>query len=166
MINSINKTKFVPFPYHTKSKPIGISKNSVAFNGNHNGHKHIEKSEQADLKRHYKEAVEVSLVSTLILIIAIFQIGRSFEMKTQSMDRVDVKIEVADIPPTEQFHRPPPPPRPSLPVPTDEESVPEDMTISSTEIDLTEIPRPLRRSMMMSRARLCRTVSLPPFAVA
>lgn len=142
MINFINKTKFDPFTHQAKSKLAGTPKNLAAFNSNHNGHIYKEKLGQADLKRHYKRAVEISLLSTLVLMIAVFQIGRSFELKTRNVDRIDVKIEVADIPPTEQFRRPPPPPRPSLPVPTDEDSVPEDLTISSTEVDLTEIPPP------------------------
>jgi protein TonB len=71
-----------------------------------------------------------------------FQLARQFSLAPASVSQVDIKIEVADIPPTEQFRRPPPPPKPSIPIPTEDESIPEDLTIASTEIDLTDIPPP------------------------
>ncbi|NIR47381.1 energy transducer TonB, partial [candidate division KSB1 bacterium] len=78
----------------------------------------------------------------LAFLILGFQLARTFDLKAKSVEQVDVTIEVQDIPVTQQFRRPPPPPRPSIPIPTDEEAVPEDLTISSTNLDLTEIPPP------------------------
>jgi protein TonB len=53
-----------------------------------------------------------------------------------------LKIEVADIPPTEQIKRPPPPPRPSIAIPTESEDIPEDETIPETELNMMELPPP------------------------
>lgn len=100
------------------------------------------KDPKANLKLQYRRVFEISFAVALVLIIGMSHLARQFSLSAATVDKVDVKIEVADIPPTQQFHRPPPPPRPSIPVPTESESVPEDLTIASTEIDLSDIPPP------------------------
>lgn len=79
---------------------------------------------------------------TLTLLIISVQIARMISIAIEHVQTVDVKIEVADIPPTQQFKRPPPPPRPSIPIPSEEELIPEDLTIASTELNLSDIPPP------------------------
>jgi len=100
------------------------------------------KSGDADLKLHSTKVMQISFVSTLLFLILTFQLARTITIDTATTGPVDIKIEVADIPPTEQFRKPPPPPRPSVPIPTEEESVPEDLTIASTDIDMSAIPPP------------------------
>lgn len=100
------------------------------------------KAPQADLKLFRKKTLELSMAATLAVLLISVQVARQFGIAAEPVAKVDVKIEVADIPPTEQIRRPPPPPRPSIPIPTEEESVPEDLTIASTDIDLSEIPPP------------------------
>ncbi len=100
------------------------------------------RSPKANLRLQHKKIYEVALVVTLVLMITTSQLARQFSLAPTSLSKVDVKIEVADIPVTEQFRKPSPPPRPTIPIPTEEESIPEDLTIASTEIDLTNIPPP------------------------
>ncbi|MFQ5707950.1 MAG: TonB family protein [bacterium] len=100
------------------------------------------KQPHANLKLKYARVFEICLASTIALMIVLFQLAREFGIEAAEVGNVDIKIEVADIPPTEQFHRPPPPPRPSVPLPTEDESVPDDLTIASTNIDLSELPPP------------------------
>ncbi len=100
------------------------------------------KAPEFDLKLDYQKVIELSFISTLMFLILTFQVAKQINLQTKAVAKVDVKIEVADIPPTEQFKKPPPPPRPSVPIPTEEESVPEDLTIASTNIDLSDIPPP------------------------
>jgi len=100
------------------------------------------KNPRVDLKHRYKSVLELSLIGTLAFLIILGQLGRLFSLETEQYRTVDVKIEVADIPPTQQFKRPSPPPKPSIPIPTEEESIPEDLTIASTELDLSDIPPP------------------------
>ena len=53
-------------------------------------------------------------------------------MVPSELRNANVTIEVADIPPTEQIRNlPTPPARPAVPVPTESELVPEDITIQS-----------------------------------
>jgi protein TonB len=101
-----------------------------------------QKSPKSNLKLQHKRVYELTLAITFVLLIGTFQLAREFSITSASLKQVDLKIEVTDIPVTEQTHRPPPPATPSVPIPTEEESVPEDITIASTEIDLSNIPPP------------------------
>lgn len=100
------------------------------------------KTPEANLKFSYRKALEVSLAATLVLLLLLSHLARQLTFAAQRTDNVDIQIEVADIPPTEQFHRPPPPPRPSIPLPTESEDVPVDVTIATTELDLSDLPPP------------------------
>lgn len=100
------------------------------------------KNPKANIKFGYQKVLKICMATTVFFLILIFQLARQFSLAPGSVSKVDIKIEVADIPPTEQFRRPPPPPKPSIPIPTEDESVPEDLTIASTEIDLSDIPPP------------------------
>jgi len=100
------------------------------------------KAAKANLHLQYKKSLEWAFVGTLVLLIGLGQVARQIALRTDPAKKLAIQIEVADIPPTQQFHRPPPPPRPTLPVPTESEDIPEDLTIASTDIDLSEIPPP------------------------
>jgi len=101
-----------------------------------------DKAAEADLKYMYKKVVEASFAITLAFTICLFQAARLFSLNVTTLEKVDITIEVADIPVTQQFRKPPPPLRPSIPVPSEDESIPEDLTISLTELDLSDIPPP------------------------
>jgi protein TonB len=101
-----------------------------------------QRNPKADLKSQHKKVFEISLSVTLVFLIGMAQLARQFSLPAEQFSNVAVKIEVADIPQTEQFRRPPAPPKPSVPVPTEEETVPEDLTIDFSELDLSEIPPP------------------------
>lgn len=98
------------------------------------------KNPAADLRFGYKKALEVAILCSLALVLVISQASRAFSIASNPLAHTELVIQVADIPVTEQFFRPPPPPRPSIPVPTESELIPEDVTIASTEIDLSDIP--------------------------
>jgi len=100
------------------------------------------KAAAADLKRTYKKVLEASFAITLAVTICLFQAARLFSLHVATLEKVDISIEVADIPVTQQFRKPPPPLSPSIPVPTEDESIPEDLTISLTDLDLSDIPPP------------------------
>lgn len=102
----------------------------------------MRKNPEANLKIKYLKVFELSMIISLFLMIIVFQAMRTFDLETNTQKNVDIQIEVADIPPTEQFKKPPPPPKPSIPIPTESDDVPEDLTIESTDLDLTDIPEP------------------------
>ncbi len=103
----------------------------------------MKKNPEADLKLRYRKVIELSTVISLAIMIIVFQIMRTIKLEAEEAKNPDIKIEVEDIPQTEQIKLPPPPPKPSIPIPTESEDVPEDLTIETTDfIDLTEIPPP------------------------
>ncbi|MFQ5824131.1 MAG: energy transducer TonB [bacterium] len=139
-----NKLVFKPFINSTMKSESKINRDTREFFKDKVDKNLIVKKKKlkADLKLQHKKIFEISLAVTLVLLIAMAHFARQFSFATESINRVDLKIEIADIPVTEQFRKPPPPPRPSIPIPTEEESIPEDVTIASTEIDLSDIPPP------------------------
>ena len=48
-------------------------------------------------------------------------------------------ISMEDIPETRQIKRPPPPPRPAVPIETESADVPDDVTIETTDLDFDNI---------------------------
>ncbi|MFQ5865204.1 MAG: energy transducer TonB [bacterium] len=102
----------------------------------------MRKNPDVNLKLKYKKVLELSLVIALFFTVALFQVLRAFKLEATETEAPEIKIEVTDIPPTEQIKRPPPPPKPSIPIPTESEDVPEDLTIESTALDLSDIPPP------------------------
>ena len=101
-----------------------------------------EKKPEADLKLKYRKVLEVSLVISLFFLILIFQFFPSFETNQDIAKAADIEIFVQDIPQTEQIKNAPPPSRPSIPIPSESEDIPDDLTIESTELDLSELPPP------------------------
>ncbi|MDQ7051929.1 MAG: energy transducer TonB [candidate division KSB1 bacterium] len=102
----------------------------------------VQKVRHDPLKENYPKARELGLVASLCINILFLQVFRT-ELRTEfSVEPIELQIEVEEIPPTEQVHRPPPPARPAVPIPTESEDVPEDETIEPTEFDLSEIPPP------------------------
>jgi protein TonB len=101
-----------------------------------------QKAERADTRIHYKKNLELSTVATLMVLLLSFQFLRNYDITYKTPDNPELNIEVADIPVTKQQKLPPPPVRPSLPVPSEDEAIPEDLTIASTDLDFSEIPPP------------------------
>ena len=99
-------------------------------------------SERLRLKFDYRKAIELATIITMALLITLFQAFKRFEGVRVAPKGPNVVIKVEEVPLTEQVKRPPPPQRPSVPIPTESEDVPEDLTIESTEIDWKETPPP------------------------
>lgn len=100
------------------------------------------KRPDANLKLKYRKVFEVSMIASLLLMFFFFHGLPDFDLTPKDIKAKDIEILVEDIPPTEQIKRPPPPARPSIPIPTESEDIPEDLTIETTELDLSEIPPP------------------------
>ncbi len=104
------------------------------------------KNPEVDLKRKAQKWFEIALVITLGFVILIFYAFKEFEPKYRLQKKVDVKIQVEEIPQTQQFQKPPPPKRPAIPIESEDEDIPEDLTIEEQNIDFTqpveELPPP------------------------
>lgn len=100
------------------------------------------KNPEADLKLKYKKVLEIGLIVALGVCILLFQGFKKFEQSEMEQKAVDIKIEVEEIPQTEQVKMPPPPARPAVPIESESDDIPEDETIEITDLDLTELPPP------------------------
>ncbi len=101
-------------------------------------HRFIYKNPDVDLKLKYRKFFEASLVVALIIVLVLLYSFKKFEADYKLEKKVDIQIETIDIPQTEQFNRPPPPARPSIPIASEDEDIPDELTIDETEIDFSQ----------------------------
>ena len=95
----------------------------------------VRKDPRVDLHARYELTLKKSLALSLLLITIIFLLFPKFEAaKKQISQQIDVVLDIEDIPVTRQGRRSPPPAEPAVPIPTEEESIPEDLTIEPTQL--------------------------------
>jgi periplasmic protein TonB len=94
------------------------------------------KNPKADLRAKYQRFFEISLVISLALLILAFKFFPHLE-RTKEIAKVTQDLfKVEDIQQTRQENRPPPPPKPAIPIAAPSEDVLQDVSISSTELDV------------------------------
>ena len=87
------------------------------------------------LKKNYPLIIRLTTLVGIILIILNFLIYPRF-INTLSFETVDqLVIENIDSPQTQQIDNTPPPARPSIPVPSDDEDIAEDLTLDELDFD-------------------------------
>ena len=89
-----------------------------------------------------KRALELGFVFSLALLIFVFQAWKRIDHKTRIVERIDFKIKVENVPAIKNEKSIPRPTRPSMPIESEEEEIPIDATIASTDIDLSNLPSP------------------------
>ena len=94
----------------------------------------LKKDPKVDLRLKYRKVMEVSLIFALLITIFTFYAFKKFEVGAKLPESVDIKIEVVEIPPTEQITRPPPPARPMIPIEAEDDELLDDVTIEETEV--------------------------------
>lgn len=87
------------------------------------------------LKKRYEIVVRVTALVGIGLVIANFLIFPRFGNKIEFESVDQVIIENIDIPQTQQIDNTPPPARPSIPVPSDDEDIAEDLTLDELDFD-------------------------------
>lgn len=102
----------------------------------------IKKNPEVDLRLKYKRIIELSLVLALLICILVFQAFKKFEKKKIKKEFEAVKIETLEVPQTQQEQIAPPPARPAIPIESESEDIPDDVTIEDTDINFDEIPPP------------------------
>ena len=85
----------------------------------------------------YAYPVNVRLAGLLgiVLVIIIFIIFPRFLPSVKFEDVDQIIIENIDIPQTQQIENTPPPARPSIPVPSDDEDIADDLTLDELDFD-------------------------------
>lgn len=98
----------------------------------------IYKDPSVDLRLKYQKWFEASVIVALGLTILLFYAFKRFEPAVKLQKTVDTEIQVEQIPPTQQIKRPPPPARPKIPIESEDEDIPEDLTIEEETFDFGE----------------------------
>jgi periplasmic protein TonB len=94
----------------------------------------IKKEPEADLRLKYSKMMELSTIVALSFLIVMFYAFKRFDISIKLPESPDIKIEIVDIPQTQQVQRPPPPSRPAIPVETDDDELLDDVTIDQTDV--------------------------------
>ena len=91
--------------------------------------------QSASLKFLYPIIVRITSFSGIGLLVFFFLIFPRAANTSVLDEEVQIIIEQIDIPQTEQFDRPPPPARPSVPVESEREDVADDVTLDEFNLD-------------------------------
>jgi periplasmic protein TonB len=117
------------------------------YNTIHGGIMALRKTPSADVKRKTRRYFEISLVLSLFLLVAAFKFFPDLEQKIEILKSSEEIIKMDDIANTKQESKPPPPPRPPIPIESvDAESLP-DIEIGEVDLgeDRTPPPPPIKK---------------------
>ena len=87
------------------------------------------------LKKRYEIVVRITALVGIGLVISNFLLFPRFGNDIEFENVEQVIIENIDIPQTQQIDNTPPPARPSIPVPSDDEDIAEDLTLDELDFD-------------------------------
>jgi len=91
--------------------------------------------QSASIKFLYPVVVRITGISGIALLIVTFLLFPRIVSKVELEEEIQIIIEQIDIPQTEQFDRPPPPARPSVPVESESEDIADDVTLEEFTLD-------------------------------
>jgi len=96
------------------------------------------KNPSKDLKLQYNKMFKLSLIISLAATIIILQGFKKFEAKDIVIEKKLSSLDIEEVPQTEQQKSAAPPSRPTVPIPSEDETLPEDETIDDTMLNLDE----------------------------
>lgn len=89
----------------------------------------------ASIKFGYPVIVRITSFIGITLLILVFLVFPRVVNRIELEEEIQIIIEQIDIPQTEQFDRPPPPARPSVPVESESEDIADDVTLDEFNLD-------------------------------
>jgi len=96
----------------------------------------LSKYQKGEERLNYNTNVEKATIVALILVIFLFLSFPTFDLtKKEDIEVVFTSLNIEDIPLTRQGTRRKPPPKPAVPIPSDDELIPEDLTIEETDLN-------------------------------
>ncbi|MCP4724007.1 MAG: TonB family protein [bacterium] len=95
----------------------------------------MKKHPKVSLKRKSRKILETCIVLSISIHIILFFMFMRFEAESVLFEQVDAKIQIQDIPETEQIKRPLPPQSPAVPIESEDEELLDDVTIDETDIN-------------------------------
>lgn len=104
------------------------------------------KNPEHDLRLRYRKVFWICTSINFVISVLIAVIFPEFKADAVAQKKDQIIINMEDIPETRQIQRPPPPPRPAVPIETESDDVPDDVTIESTDLDfddaMVDLPPP------------------------
>lgn len=100
------------------------------------------KAKVFETKKKYRKNLELASIISLVSFIVLFQGWKSMEKREPTTKSLQFVLNVEEIPQTTQQKYSSAPSRPSVPIATEDEEVPEDETIEITKLDFEELPLP------------------------
>ena len=101
------------------------------------------KNPEVDLRAKYPKWFELSVIIALMATSLLFYAFKKFESGVKLEKTVDVEIQAEVIPPTQQIKKPPPPARPKIPVESEDEDIPEDLTLDEEQFEFDTVQEDL-----------------------
>ena len=102
----------------------------------------MRESPTKELKLRYKKILELGLIVSLILHIFLMQASKKVKERTIQRTVKLEALQLEEIPQTQQERSAPAPSRPTVPIASEDETLPEDETIDFTDLDLDAEPPP------------------------
>ncbi len=96
------------------------------------------KNPEVDLKLKSPKVLRICMAITFVAHVGVAWMFPNFDVSAAPRKKDQIIIETVDIPETRQIKRPPPPPRPAVPIETESDDVPDDVTIETTDLDFDE----------------------------
>jgi len=94
---------------------------------------------KADFRSQFSINIKKALVITLAFFILLVFISPRIKLSIKEVGQPNIIINVENIPLTRQTRMKPPPPKPTVPIPSEDETIPEDATIEETTLKYTNI---------------------------
>jgi protein TonB len=98
----------------------------------------LKKDPKADLRARYQKVLEASMLAALIILVGMFYAFKKFNIAIKLPQSPDIKIEVMQIPPTQQIQRPPAPPKPAIPIESEDDDLLDDVTIEENVFEFNQ----------------------------
>lgn len=90
----------------------------------------------------YPHLLKIGTIISLTFFVLFFQFFKRKAEKLQVTRTIRLVLDVVDVPQTAQVQRTAAPTRPSVPIVSEDEEIPEDETIDFTDLDLEAVPPP------------------------
>ncbi|KAA3656796.1 MAG: TonB family protein, partial [Calditrichaeota bacterium] len=120
------------------------------------------KNSKYDLKKQYAATMEMATAASLLLVICAFLTLRNLETVSQHFAPDMQQLIVEEIPITKQIRKLAAPPRPAVPIPSEDEDIPEDETIDDTDVNFAEIPLPPEKPVIKDSEDIFVVYDTPP----
>lgn len=98
----------------------------------------LKKDPSVDLRAKYQKMLEASMLVALVILVGMFYAFKKFNIAIKLPQSPDIKIEVMEIPKTQQIQRPPAPPKPAIPIESEDDDLLDDVTIEENVFEFNK----------------------------